>query len=711
LLSPFVSSIQKEDAWMRSLRKLLVVTMIVTMVAGFAGMAAAATVAARPFTDAVGHEFERELTAMRALGIMLGDAGTTLVRPDAPITRAEMAVIISRAIGREALATALGAFQPAFADAVPTWAWGAVNVASNMGIIRGYLDGTFGATRNVTHAEALAMLIRATGHEPGVMGVWPLNFMMSGFDLGISGRVEAFANLPSSRGEVAHFVFNALAINRGTGVGERYNPTGAYPFLPRAGVTIPTITPPAPRVFVGPGGDLAAGPPAQLTIDGTPRNLAPSVHLWGFAGFPQLRGAQVRAIADAAGRIVFIEPNLAVTVVTGAFERWDTTVTPNRIVLGDGRSFPVATGTIYRLNEAPATTASFVKPDPVTITVEGGSAVLIEGNRVNIAGAGALVESRNIPGVAGWAATAPARITLSTAAYYNVPAATRITLNGAAATLADLRKDDVVYIATVGASVVDATNTLSIEAHRTTVVGAFVSQRFVWTTPLVGHQFMTLRLADGTTREVRWFDAALTAPIAAPTVGSTITYGLNRDGHARLQIAAVLATNIVRVTGVATIPGDTRLSVTYDMRGTSVTHVTYGAVVPPGVAPAHIGTIGQITVNAVTNEVDAFAPMYAVVPTAETATTWRGRVFSVDATGNVIVVQVYTEAAGLVQTYHVTRTDFVAYDQSAVSPFTAIGAFRPTANFTVGDRVYIANDAAGQIQAIFRKRDQTTWLP
>ncbi|HCC33884.1 MAG TPA: hypothetical protein DEQ28_08320, partial [Clostridiales bacterium] len=318
--------------------------------------------------------------------------------------------------------------------------------------------------------------------------------------------------------------------------------------------------------------------------------------------------------------------------------------------------------------------------------------------RVNIAGPGRLVDSRNITGVAGWTATS--RITLTgegsllTAVYFTVPAATRITLNGAPATLADLAKDDVVYIATLGAATVDATPTLSIAAHRIRVVGAFVSQRFVWTTALAGRAFMTLRLADGTLRELRWHDAALAAEPAAPAAGSTITYALNADGHARLLVAAVLATNIVRVTSVATV-GGAPPSVTYDMRGTAVTHVTY-----LGFPHGQIGNIGRITVNAVTNEVDAYEQLYTAVPT-----TRRGRVFSVDAAGNVIVVQVY-DMTQLVEIYHVTRTDFVAYDQGALF---AIGAFRPTANFAIGDRVYFGVDTAGQIQAIFRKRDQTTW--
>ncbi len=712
---------------MRNLRKLLVVTLIVAMVTGFAGMAAAVTIAARPFTDAVGHEFEKELTAMRALDIMLGDAGTTLVRPDAPVTRAEMATIITRMLGRDRVAAALGAFQPAFADAVPTWAWGAVNVVSNMGIIRGYADGTFGATRPVTHAEALAMLIRATGHEPGVIGVWPLNYMMSGFDLGISGRVEAFANLPSSRGEIAHFVFNTMTIRRGTGVGERYNPRGAHAILWDGSEILGPPAVPAPaqqRLFVGRGGDFVAGPPAELTIIATARRLAPSVHLWGFAGFPQLRGAEVRAIANPAGHIVFIEPNLAATVVTGTFERWDTTVTPNRIVLGDGRSFPLVAGatgppaippTIYRLNETERTVAlrtDIIRLDAVTLTLEAGSVVLVEAFRQNIGGVGRVVSGTVVPGVAGAPAAATPRIDLfalgvAAAVYYNVPAATRITLNGAAATLADLRRDDVVYIATLGAAPAEATTTISIEAHRTTVTGAFVSSRFVWTTPTTGHAFVTLRLADGTTRELRWFDAALTGPLAAVTPGSTITYSLNRDGHARAELAAVLATNIVRVTSVATLPGVTppRTSVTYDMRGTAVTYVTYD-----GFPPANIGNIGRITVSAATGEVIEFGPLAATVPTTLPSGTGRGRVFSVDAVGNVMVIQVYVDA-GLQETYLITHPDFVAYDQSATSPFTAIGAFRPTANFTVGTRVYYTLHADGRVLIVFRKRDQATWLP
>ncbi|HSW09546.1 MAG TPA: S-layer homology domain-containing protein [Bacillota bacterium] len=696
---------------MRNLRKLLVVTMIVTMVAGFAGMAAAATVAARPFTDAVGHEFEKELTAMRALGIMLGDAGTTLVRPDAPITRAEMAVIITRALGRDRLAGALGAFQPAFADAVPTWAWGAVNVVSNMGIVRGFPDGTFGATRNVTHAEALAMLIRATGHEPGIMGVWPLNFMMSGFDLGISGRVEAFANLPSSRGEIAHFVFNTLTIRQGGMV------TGVFSATARDPLVVP---------ITGLGADFLPAT-RDLTIAGVSRRVAPTVHLWGFAGFPEMRGAQLRALRNPAGEIVFIEPNLAVTVRTGTFDRVDATVTPNRIILTDATNLPLGALVYYRRNEGIPVTGAAAMPagavvvgDSVSLTIEGGAVVLVEATRLNITGPtvpagavlpGAVIAATTVPGVAGVPAAATPRITLvDPAVYYDVPAATRITLNGAAATLADLRRDDVVYIATRGGIHAEATPTIIIEAHRTLLTGAVVSQRHVWTTGLptpTGHSFITLRLADGTTRELRWFNDALTTPLAAVTPGSTITYALNRDGRARLEIAAVLATNIVRVGTVADLPGVTpaRTSVTFDMRGTAVTHVTYG-----GFPAAQIGNIGRITVSAATGEVTEYVPLWAVVYDDPPTEPYRAQVFSVDAAANVVTLQVYREATGLGHEYLVTHPDFVAYDQSAVAASRAIGPFRPTANLTVGTRVYFRTLAGdGRVLAIFRKRAQDRW--
>jgi methionine-rich copper-binding protein CopC len=77
-----------------------------------------------------------------------------------PITRAELAAILSRVL-EDRLGEITG--QPVqFADAaeIPAWAKDAVNTAAAAGVVGGYQDGTFRAQNNVTRAEAASMILR-----------------------------------------------------------------------------------------------------------------------------------------------------------------------------------------------------------------------------------------------------------------------------------------------------------------------------------------------------------------------------------------------------------------------------------------------------------------------------------------------------------------------------------------------------------------------
>lgn len=79
-------------------------------------------------------------------------------RPDALITRAEMSVMISRALG----AGLDGSSQTQFADDkdIPHWAKGAVEAIRKLGIIQGRGGNQFAPNESATRAEAVVMLLR-----------------------------------------------------------------------------------------------------------------------------------------------------------------------------------------------------------------------------------------------------------------------------------------------------------------------------------------------------------------------------------------------------------------------------------------------------------------------------------------------------------------------------------------------------------------------
>lgn len=75
-------------------------------------------------------------------------------RPDAKMTRAEIAAILSRIVTREAAAAEM-----AYSDVQSTsWAKDAISKVTQMGLMNGYEDGTFGPGKSITRAE-MAKLI------------------------------------------------------------------------------------------------------------------------------------------------------------------------------------------------------------------------------------------------------------------------------------------------------------------------------------------------------------------------------------------------------------------------------------------------------------------------------------------------------------------------------------------------------------------------
>ena len=97
------------------------------------------------------------------------------IRPDEPVTRQELAVMLDGIIGLKA-----GDTLKTFADEAefPEWSRASIRDVASHGIMGGYEDGTFGPTRRVTRAEAVVSLDRAASAplapivygEPGVYG-------------------------------------------------------------------------------------------------------------------------------------------------------------------------------------------------------------------------------------------------------------------------------------------------------------------------------------------------------------------------------------------------------------------------------------------------------------------------------------------------------------------------------------------------------------
>jgi hypothetical protein len=82
--------------------------------------------------------------------------------PSAPVSRAEVATFLIRALGE----SAAGTYHGLFSD-VPAGQWytAAVEWAASLGITSGYTDGSFRPGAPVTRAEVSALLLRALGQD------------------------------------------------------------------------------------------------------------------------------------------------------------------------------------------------------------------------------------------------------------------------------------------------------------------------------------------------------------------------------------------------------------------------------------------------------------------------------------------------------------------------------------------------------------------
>lgn len=112
-----------------------------------------------PFVDIQGGWYEEPVTrAVQAGVIQAGDFGPWF-RPNQPITRAELARMLARAIGDCHVSPSSVAFSDVDPNQAPFGPY--IARAAGCGIIRGMGDGTFAPDQTATRAQAAVMIARA----------------------------------------------------------------------------------------------------------------------------------------------------------------------------------------------------------------------------------------------------------------------------------------------------------------------------------------------------------------------------------------------------------------------------------------------------------------------------------------------------------------------------------------------------------------------
>lgn len=150
------------------------------------GLRVTGAAVAERFVDDDGNFHEAAIEAIAAAGVSTGCTATTdRYCPARPVSRAEMAAFLLRAIGDATPAATSGVFPDVPADA---WYAGAVDRVAELGITVGYADGTFRPGAAVSRAEMAVFLTRAF---PNLAAVAPSGvFVDVGVDAWFAGAAE-----------------------------------------------------------------------------------------------------------------------------------------------------------------------------------------------------------------------------------------------------------------------------------------------------------------------------------------------------------------------------------------------------------------------------------------------------------------------------------------------------------------------------------------
>lgn len=133
---------------------------------------------------------------------------------DKTITRAEFAAILVRGMGMEDEAMKAMAIPSKFVDMGGHWANGYVEVAVGNGLVKGYPNMTFRPNAQITYAEVVAMLVRATksiNAMEEISAVWPNTYIVKAAQAGIlQNTLIGDYNTAAVREKAFELIYNAM---------------------------------------------------------------------------------------------------------------------------------------------------------------------------------------------------------------------------------------------------------------------------------------------------------------------------------------------------------------------------------------------------------------------------------------------------------------------------------------------------------------------
>ena len=196
------------------MKKLLAMVLALVMTLSLA-------VSANAFKDdkSISDDYAEAVAVLNGMGVFKGYEDGSF-QPKGNITRAEVSAIVYRVYTqdvKDAKASMYATYNK-FSDMVgASWAAGYISYCANAELVKGYPDGTFKPSGNVTGYEVLAMILRVVGYDKNneFSGAdWALNVAKYAESLGILDNVDKSTDLsaPASRELVAELLFQAIQV-------------------------------------------------------------------------------------------------------------------------------------------------------------------------------------------------------------------------------------------------------------------------------------------------------------------------------------------------------------------------------------------------------------------------------------------------------------------------------------------------------------------
>lgn len=340
-------------------KRLLSLALVVTVMLSVSSPSLAAALP----TDAESSRYAAAIAHLAVAGVISGYADGTY-RPDAPISRAEFAVLIGRALRLSQAEVPYGL--QAFPDVGPNYGWagGYIAAAARCGLLKGDPDGRFRPDAPVTGGEMAAIIVRSLGYEAAMNGEWrpwPYNYVSVAESLGIWSP-EYPVNSAVTRGMVASCLNSALSVEILSPGPDGAPRRSGETMLSRAGlrsvagevvaVGHATTAEPAWIEFRDSTLFPSDGRPDRVWID-------PAAVIYGVTHLEGLASKDVEITLNAQGRAVFI--TAAASGVVSACQTLDDSCV---IWLDDGSAYSIDGGSqaapdiIVYVNHRPAQLAA-----------------------------------------------------------------------------------------------------------------------------------------------------------------------------------------------------------------------------------------------------------------------------------------------------------------------------------------------------------------